>query len=148
MASRDIKHEGRITSISGSDITVTILAKSACTSCEAKGLCNSSEMKDKEINIKYFGTQSWNINEVVNVTMKPSMGSKAVFYGYILPLIFLIAALVISANLTKNEIVIGLSTLGGVGLYFVLLFAFKEKLNNSFTFMIEKYSGNEFDCTI
>ncbi|MEI6348402.1 MAG: SoxR reducing system RseC family protein [Bacteroidota bacterium] len=148
MASRDIKHEGRISAISAGEITVTILAKSACTSCEAKGMCGSSEMKDKEIFIKYSGAESWKIGEIVNVAMKPSMGRKAVFLGYVFPLMFLIITMAITANLTDNEGIIGLSTLGSVGIYFTLLWTFRDKLNNSFTFSIEKYSNYESVCNV
>ncbi len=146
MASRDIKHDGRITAIEGSCITVTILAKSACTSCEAKGLCNSSEMKDKNIQIKYLGALNWKIGEVVNVTMKPSMGSKAVFYGYIFPFLFLIITLIVVANITSNEVVIGLSAIIGVAFYYFLLWLMRAKLNNSFVFNIEKFIDTQSLC--
>jgi len=148
MASKDIKHKGRISAISHGEITVTILSKSACASCEAKGLCNSFEMKDKEVYVNHIGNETWAVGEDVNVTMKPSMGRKAVFVGYVIPLLVLILAMVISANLTTNEAVIGLSTLGAVGIYFLLLWAFRDKLNSSFTFAIEKFSGDDSACDL
>jgi len=146
MATRIIKHDGRITAINGKDITVTILAKSACTSCEAKGLCNSSEMKDKDIHINYLGAQNWEIGEVANVTMKPSMGTKAVLFGYIYPFLFLITTLIIVANITSNEIIIGLSTLGGVGVYYTLLWILRNKLNSTFVFELEKFNQTNSLC--
>jgi sigma-E factor negative regulatory protein RseC len=146
MATRNIKHDGRITSINENDITVTILAKSACTSCEAKGLCNSSEMKDKDIHIKYLGTFKWEVGEVVNVTMKPSMGPKAVFYGYVYPFLFLIAALIVVANITPNEIIIGLSALGGVAIYYTLLWMLRDQLNSTFVFELEKFIVTQSVC--
>lgn len=146
MATRIIKHDGRITAINENDITVTILAKSACTSCEAKGLCNSSEMKDKDIQIKYVGSLKWKAGEVVNVTMKPSMGSKAVFYGYVYPFLFLIATLIVAANITANEIIIGLSALGGVAVYYTILWMLRDKLNSTFVFELEKFVDTESIC--
>ncbi len=146
MAAKKIKHDGRITAIHGSNITVTILSKSACTSCEAKGLCNSSEIKDKDIDIKYFGTETWEVDQLVNVAMKPSMGSKAVLYGYLFPFLFLIAALIAVSAITPNEIIVGLSALGGVVLYFVILWLFREKLNDTFIFEIEKFVDTQSIC--
>lgn len=146
MATKIIKHDGRITAINGNDITVTILAKSACTSCEAKGLCNSSEMKDKDIQVKYYGTLKWEIGEVVNVTMKPSMGPKAVFYGYVYPFLFLIAALIVVANITSNEIIIGLSAIAGVAVYYTLLWMLRDKLNSTFVFELEKFVDTQSIC--
>ncbi len=148
MASKDIKHKGRITAISNGEITVTILTKSACASCEAKGMCNSFEMKDKDVYVHYFGQETWSVGEDVNVTMKPSMGRKAVFVGYVFPLLVLILAMSLVANLTPNELIIGASSIGAVGLYFLLLWLFRDKLNNTFTFSIEKFTGEDFTCEL
>ncbi len=146
MASKDIKHKGRITAISHGEITVTILTKSACASCEAKGMCNSFEMKDKEVYVNYFGHETWTVGEDVNVTMKPSMGRKAVFVGYVIPLLVLILAMTVAANLTTSEAIIGASSIGAVGIYFLLLWLFRNKLNNTFTFSIEKYTEDDSAC--
>ena len=148
MASKDIKHKGRITAISHGEITVTILTKSACASCEAKGMCNSFEMKDKEVYVNYFGHETWAVGEDVNVTMKPSMGRKAVFVGYVIPLLVLILAMTVAANLTTNEAIIGASSIGAVGIYFLLLWSFRKKLNNTFTFSIEKYTEDDSACEL
>lgn len=146
MATQDIKHKGRITAISHGEITVTILTKSACASCEAKGLCNSGEMKDKDIYVNYFGGKNWVVGQDVNVTMKPSMGRKAVFVGYVIPLLVLILVMTLVANLTPNEAIIGASCISSVGIYFVLLWAFRSKLNNTFTFSIEKFTSDDSIC--
>lgn len=148
MASKDIKHKGRISAISHGEITVTILSKSACASCEAKGVCNSFEMKDKDIYVHYSGPETWSVGEDVNVTMKPSMGRKAVFVGYVFPLLVLILAMSMVANLTPNEAIIGASSIGAVALYFLLLWLFRDKLNNTFTFSIEKFTGEDFTCEL
>ena len=46
-----ITHQGRVESINEKHIKVRITQTSACASCEAKKLCNSSESKEKLIDI-------------------------------------------------------------------------------------------------
>ncbi len=147
MSKDEIKHEGRISSINQNTITVTIITKSACASCKTKSLCSSFEMKDKQIQVKNFGNQQWVIDEIVNVTMKRSMGNKAVFLGYLLPLFFLIITMVIATNITSNEAIIGISSIAAVGIYFYLLWLCSNKLKNTFTFKIEKYTNYDDLCS-
>lgn len=145
---RDIKHEGRITAITEKKVTVTILAKSACASCETKGLCSSSEMKDKEIEIDRVGGQMLRVGEMVNVAMTPSMGSKAVLFGYVLPLFFLVGAMAVSSYLFNNEGVVGLSALASVAIYYFILWLFRDKLNSTFVFRIERWLKDDISCNI
>ena len=53
---------------------------------------------------------------------------KALFLGYILPFIFLAAAIVLTDLLSDNEALIGGVALGVVALYYLILFAKKPKI--------------------
>ena len=46
-----IKHRGIVEKIDGSHIVVRIVQTSACSACSAKGLCNASESKEKQIDV-------------------------------------------------------------------------------------------------
>ena len=44
-----VSHDGIIIGINDDEVEVKILSKSACASCNIKGACNMSEMKEKII---------------------------------------------------------------------------------------------------
>ena len=46
-----IKHRGIVEKVDGAHITVRIVQTSACAACSAKGLCNASESKEKQIDV-------------------------------------------------------------------------------------------------
>ena len=59
-----IKHRGIVEKINGSHVVVRIVQTSACSACSAKGLCNASESKDKQID-EYAVNPSYRIGEEV-----------------------------------------------------------------------------------
>jgi len=68
--------------------------------------------------------------------MGKSMGKRAVFLGYILPFIVLLATLIISLNLFDDEGIAGLIAFGILIPYYFILYLFKDKLRNSFEFRL------------
>ena len=46
-----IKHRGIVEKVEGSHVVVRIVQTSACAACSAKGLCNASESKEKQIDV-------------------------------------------------------------------------------------------------
>ncbi len=151
MSAKDIRHEGIIKSIEGNKYVVTILQKSACGSCAIKGACGGFEMSEKEIEAYDFSKTEWKIGEKVNVCMQRSMGSKAVLIGYVIPLFFLFAGLVPTILITNDEISGTLAGLLSLGLYYSVIYFFRDKLNNSFKFTLSKitdYSSYNSSCEI
>ena len=84
-----IKHQGIVEKIDGSHVTVRIVQTSACSSCSAKGLCNASESKEKQIDVYEIGA-SYQIGEKVVLCGSTSMGMKAVFLSFGIPLLILL----------------------------------------------------------
>ena len=50
-----ITHRGTVKSVDGKHISVEIAQASACSACVAKKLCNSSESKDKLVDVVSLG---------------------------------------------------------------------------------------------
>ena len=86
----EIAHEGRIVEINPEFTTVEILSSSACASCHAKGLCGMSEEEKKLIMVPTDPYTVYEEGEIVDVMTKKSMGLKAVWISYVIPLLILL----------------------------------------------------------
>ena len=80
-----IKHRGIVEKVDGMHITVRIVQTSACAACSAKGLCNASESKEKQIDV-YEVNPSYQIGEEVVLCGTTSMGMRAVLLAFGVPL--------------------------------------------------------------
>ena len=135
--SERITHEGIIDHIENDAVFVRILSKSACAECHSKSMCSVSEMNEKLIEVKQKGSGYTN-GETVNVILDRSLGNKAVLLGYFIPFILLITTLLIS-SLYFGELWSGLMAVAVLIPYYLLLFAFKDKLSKTFHFRIEHH---------
>jgi sigma-E factor negative regulatory protein RseC len=137
MANDVIIHPGIIQSINGTKIAVRILAKSACSSCHAKGVCSISEVEEKIIEAESETPGKWKPGEEVMVKMEESLGRKAVLLGYILPLVILLGSIIIFLSLLKHE---GLSALLSILMlvpYYLVLYLSRKRLQKEFRFRIQ-----------
>lgn len=131
-----IAHPGIVDHISGDSIFVKILAKSACSSCHAKGLCGITEVEEKVVEVKK--DPKWELSEgqEVEVSMHKSLGGKAVFLGYILPFILLIGVLILVLTLSGDQGLAGISAILILIPYYWLLYVLRDKLKQAFSFQI------------
>ena len=133
-----IKHRGIVEKIDGSHIVVRIVQTSACSACSAKGLCNASESKEKQIDV-YEANPSYRIGEEVMVCGTTSMGMRAVLLAFGVPLLILVLALGVSMKLTGEDALLSSGiALVSVVPYYIAIYFCKDKLNRTFSFTIEK----------
>ena len=133
-----IKHRGIVENIDGSHIVVRIVQTSACSACSAKGLCNASESKEKQIDV-YEVNPSCQIGEEVMVCGTTSMGMRAVLLAFGVPLLILVLALGVSMKLTSEDALLSSGiALVSVVPYYIAIYFCKDKLNRTFSFTIEK----------
>jgi len=135
--SKSIEHKGRIDSIHGNKINVSFLAMSGCASCHAKGICSAADMQEKSVEVTDY-TNQYNIGEEVNITLKQSLGFRALFLGYVLPFILVLSILISLTALGFNEAVAGLGALSVLFPYYLILFLLRNKIRKKFTFTINK----------
>ncbi|MCK5338519.1 MAG: SoxR reducing system RseC family protein, partial [Bacteroidales bacterium] len=90
-AKESITHPGIVDHVTEDSIFVMVLAKSACSSCHAKGMCNIAEMEEKLVEVKKDQNMDFSKGDGVTVSMNKSLGGKAVLLGYIVPFFLLIA---------------------------------------------------------
>ncbi len=136
MVDDQIKHSGRITEITPSEITVEIISESACSSCHAASMCGMAEIKRKQVTVS--AVLGYEVGEEVWVNLKRTMGFKAVWIAYVLPLVLLVADIMVCSAAGVNEILSGLSALLCVGIYYLIIYLLRGKLKNEYTFYIKK----------
>ena len=133
-----IKHRGVVEKIDGSHIVVRIVQTSACSACSAKGLCNASESKEKQIDV-YESNPSYRIGEEVVLCGSTSMGMRAVLLAFGIPVLLLLFALFATMRITDGDALLSaiVAMLAIIPYYFVI-YLMKDKMNKTFSFVIEK----------
>lgn len=133
-----ISHRGKIVDITPEFTMVDIISESACSACHAKSLCTLSESKTKQVVVPTRGWIPFEPGEEVNVQLKATMGLKAVWLAYVVPLFILLAVLLGLHAAGLGELASGLSAIGAVVLYYLVIWLFRKKLQNEYIFNIEK----------
>lgn len=138
MAKHDqIAHTGRIVEIDKDFTTVEIIASSACSSCHAKGLCGMAEEQEKLIMVPTDGFASYEVGDQVQVYTKMTMGLKAVWISYVIPLAVLMIFILSLSPVFENEFLCGLASIAGVAVYYFGIWLFRDRLSNEFVFYIK-----------
>ena len=135
---KDISHTGKITGITPEFTTVEIVSSSACSSCHAKGLYGMSEDKIKTIMVPTDPYASYSVGDEVNVLLKKTMGLKAVWISYVIPLAILMILILSLSAVTVHEVYAGLGAVAGVALYYLVIYLFRDKLSKDFVFYIKE----------
>lgn len=133
----EVRHQGRIIDITPYITKVEIVRSSACSACHAKELCGFSESEKKIVDVATSGFAPHQIGDEVTVCMKRSMGMKAVWIAYVIPLIILMVSVLVMSVLGCSELAMGLGAIAAVALYYVVILCLRSKLSNEFIFYIK-----------
>ena len=144
-----IKHDGIVIAVnSDNTVRVRIVQTSACSACKAKAMCASAESKEKEILALFVGEeakrregekQDIKLGDEVVVMVQQKMGWKAVLLAYILPFVVMMTVVAIGNGLLGiREEVIGTAALCAMGVYYIVLGFFKDKIQKDFSFTARK----------
>ncbi len=133
----EISHPGRIMEITPDFTTVEITVSSACSSCHAKGLCGMSEDEDKIIMVPTDPYTVRAVGDEVTVRTKMTMGLKAVWISYVIPLVILLILILSLSAVFDKEYLVGLVSVAGVGLYYFGIWLFRDRLSDEFVFYID-----------
>jgi len=132
-----IEYEGVICEMNSSYVFVSIMQKSACADCHAKGMCSISDSKEKIIEIPAV-TEKYRIGDTVLVTGSFSMGLMAVLYAFIIPLLLILCFLVSGVYFTGSEIYGALFALISLSIYYCILYFFRKRFKEKFVFTLTK----------
>lgn len=138
MRADTVEHSGKIVEITPQFTTVEIVSESACSACHAKGLCSLGESKTKAVQVPTSPWQNYQVGDTVILQLKASMGHKAVWIGYVIPLIVLMAVLLGATATGVHELKAGLLSIAAVALYYLAVWLFQEKLKKEYIFSIKQ----------
>ena len=130
-------HTGKVVSMTPKTTTVQIVSQSACSECHAAGLCGLSEYTEKAVEVPTSPSATYGVGDEVQVVLKASMGFKAVWIAYFLPLVVLLAVALGLIALGVPELVSGLAGLGAVALYYLVVWLLRDRLRNEYVFTIQ-----------
>ena len=133
----EIVHTGKIVEITPDFTTVEIVVSSACSECHAKGLCGMSEEQDKIIMVPTDPYTQRYVGEEVLVKTKMTMGLKAVWISYVIPLMILMILILSLSAVIDNEYLRGGIAIAGVGVYYLFIWLLRDRLSDQFEFYID-----------
>lgn len=136
--SNKIKHSGIVDHVENHCVAVRILQSSACSGCKVAAHCNASETKEKMIEVSDSQADAYRPGDHVVVTADASVGFRASLYGYLLPLVMMVIALVAVLSITRSEGAAALSALGILIPYYIGLYLLRGKIKNKLQFEIMK----------
>lgn len=136
--SESISHKGKIVKITPQVTTVAFLQHGACSECHVAGLCSMGDVAEKVVELPTDPYNKHEVGDEVEVLLKASMGFKAVYLAYLVPLVILLACILGLMALGVGEVAAGLSGLAAVAVYYFLLWLFRGRLQNEYVFTIKR----------
>lgn len=133
----EISHKGRILRVTPSETVVEIISKSACTACHASSVCTVADIARKEITVPTDPSSTHMEGEEVDVVMRQSMGNKAVWIAYVIPLVILIAFVLFFLHAGMGELLSGILAICGVLSYFFIIWLLRGRLSDEAAFYIK-----------
>ena len=133
----EITHRGRIVSITPEYTTVEIVSESACAACHAKGLCSLGDSKVKQVELPTRGWDNYTVGQEVSVVLRATMGHKAVWLAYVVPLLVMVAALLGILSAGGSELAAGLGAIGAVAAYYAVIWLLRDRLRKEYVFNIK-----------
>lgn len=137
MSKDSVSHKGKVIKMTPQTTTVAILQHGACSECHAAGLCGMADIAQKAVEVATDPYASYGVGDEVEVVLKASMGMKAVWLAYFIPLLILLAVILGLIALGVGEVVAGLAGIGAAGLYYLGLYLLRDRLKNEYVFTIQ-----------
>ena len=135
-----IKHDAIVEEFKDGCLKVKIIQASACAVCKAASHCHASESKEKIVSV-YGVSESDGFSKGDQVTVWASMetGRNAVLLAFVLPFVLMVSVVFLMSRFTTEEPLMALSGVGILVPYYILLYMFRDRISNRFSFKVEKY---------
>ena len=117
--------------------TVVFLQHGAFSGCHAAGLCGMADLAEKTVQVPTDPYANYQVGDQVQVLLKASMGMKAVWLAYFIPLLVMLAVILGLIALRVAEVPAALAGLGALAVYYLGLWLLRGKLQNEYVFTIE-----------
>ena len=135
-----IEHQGVIESVEGRHVRVNILQVAACSGCQARSLCASSESKEKIIDVyEDDAERTYKVGESVKVCGALSMGKMAVRLAFGVPVVLIVVWMLVAMVWLRLGDLLSVGVLAVLlALYFYILYLNRGRMAKRFLFWIEK----------
>ncbi len=132
-----MEHEARIVAVYPDErrVEAEMVVSSACGNCKAKAVCGSGESQMRLVSVYTDHPEIYKVGDEVTIAIEQIMGYKAIVFSYIVPLVVMLLALVLTHS-RWGDLVAGLSALGACALYFVVLAFFRKRLEKVIVFSV------------
>ncbi|MGM9747685.1 MAG: SoxR reducing system RseC family protein, partial [Candidatus Cryptobacteroides sp.] len=70
--------------------------------------------------------------------LKKSMGMKAVWISYVIPLLILLILVLSLSSIIGNEALTGLAAIVGVAIYYFIIWLLRDRLSDEFVFFLKE----------
>ncbi len=133
-----LEHNGIVREVGDKLVEVEMVVEDACSGCKAKGLCGVDEENKRFVTVYDELAQYYSPGEEVMVGVSEVMGMKAATYAYIIPFFILLGTLLLTLHVGWSETAAGLTSLGLMCSYYVVLFFFRKRIEKEIVFKIRK----------
>ncbi len=133
-----IDHTGIVISVNpgANSVTVKIDDCGDCGDCPASKICEATGQTENTVTIITPHASSYKQGDIVNVRGTEQMHRKAIIYATVLPSIALVAVMVLVYLLTFNQLAAALSGIAVTIVFYVVLWACRNKIAHEFSFSI------------
>lgn len=145
---RIASHPGIVSLVANRRVSVRIQAISACASCSAHGRCGFADSKEKTIEVPSDDWQNYSVGDPVIVHIDENRGMQAVWLAYVLPAILLLSVIVGLSLLQIPEWAVVLAAFATLGLYILILYLRRRKVEGRFTLTIEQGAVGRGECAV
>lgn len=133
-----MQHRGVVESVEGNIVTVSVERESACAGCHAKGICGvDGEKRLIRVESEYASTFERG-ERVLVALLHTSMGFSSIIWGYILPLVVMLATLFGVKAAGGEDGIAAVTSLGSVVIYYVVLYVLRHTIEKKIKFTIIK----------
>ena len=135
---RLIEHSGVVDRVEGDTVRVKITSRSACGACSARQACGLAEAQEKIVVVRTHRAAEFAAGDEVMVGVRGNAGARAVLLAYVGALVVLLAALGAAKLLGGSDGQAVVAALGGVSLYYAVLWCFRSRIEHTIHFTITK----------
>lgn len=135
---RLIEHSGVVDRVEGDTVRVKITSRSACGACSARQACGLAEAQEKIVAVRTHRAAEFAAGDEVMVGVQSNAGARAVLLAYVGALVVLLAALGAAKLLGGSDGQAVVAALGGVSLYYAVLWCFRSRIEHTIHFTITK----------
>ncbi len=129
-----VTHPGIIKQVEGGKVSVSVISKAGCASCQLKGSCSVGEVEEKIVEMNLPKGFSFKEGQMVTVEMKQSLGTFAVLLGYVFPFLVILLSLILFLQLGLDQGLAGIFSLLTLVPYYGILFLAKDFFKKKFQY--------------